>query len=404
MTAKPALLFLTQRIPYPPSKGEKIRTWQILKHLAQTHAVHLGCLIDDPLDMEHRPMVQAQCADTHFAVLDRKIAKVTCLSGLLTGEPLSVTFFRNRGLMAWTRRVLAEVKPRAIVVCSSNMAPYMLDAGSQVPVRLVDFMDVDSEKWRAYAVQGRGPMRWVHRREWRLTAQLEARIARACDWNVFVSADELRLMAEIVPDRISHMRAIANGVDHVYFDPTIPQEAPFDTNFCNYVFTGTMDYPPNIDAVLWFVREVLPKLQAARPDVQFHVVGSSPVAEVLALATLPGVFVTGRVPDVRPYLAHANAAVAPMRIARGIQNKVLEAMAMARPIVVTKAALEGIAALPDSEVLIANQADGFADACLRALEPQAQPMGQAARLRVMRDYIWSERLAGFDALLAAPPL
>jgi sugar transferase (PEP-CTERM/EpsH1 system associated) len=398
--AKPALLFLTQRIPYPPSKGEKIRTWQILKHLAQTHAVHLGCLVDDPEDMAHRPVVRALCADAHFATLDRHVAKITCLTGLLTGEPLSVTFFRDRGLAAWTRRVLAEVRPQAIVVCSSNMAPYMLEAGADVPVRLVDFMDVDSEKWRQYAAQGHGPMRWVHRREWRLTAALEARIARACDWSVFVSADELRLMAEIVPDRVARMRAIANGVDHGYFDPAIPQDAPFDTDCVNYVFTGTMDYPPNVDAVLWFARQVLPRLQAVRPDVRFHVVGSSPAPEVMALDALPGVFVTGRVPDVRPYLAHAAAAVAPMRIARGIQNKVLEAMAMARPVVVTRAALEGIAALPDSEVLIADDEAGFAAACLRALEPPAEAMAQAARARVMQDYIWSERLAGFDALLA----
>jgi sugar transferase (PEP-CTERM/EpsH1 system associated) len=398
-TEKPDLLFLTQRIPYPPIKGEKIRPLQILRHLGKRYRVHLGCLVDDPADMAHVETVRALCASAYFAPLDRKLAKILCLRGLLTGDPLSVTFFHDRGLDAWVGDVLRTIRPQVIFVCSSNMASYVLDRDCNNAVRLVDLADVDSEKWRAYAEAGRPPMAWVHRREWRKTAALEARIARECDWSTFVSDAEAELFAELLPDDAPRIRAITSGVDHGYFDPALPSAPLFDTNRANYVFTGTMDYPPNIDAVVWFAEAVLPLIRKVRPDAQFHVVGSHPAPQVQKLAEIAGVFVTGRVADVRPYVAHATAAVAPMRIARGIQNKVLEAMAMARPVVVTPGALEGIDATPGREVLLAEDAAGFAAACLRTLEPQSQAIGDAARRRVVADYIWSERLRGFDALL-----
>ena len=395
----PDLLFLTQRIPYPPIKGEKIRPLQILRHLRQSYDVHLGCLVDDPRDQEHVPTVRALCKDAYFATLDRRRAKVTCLRGLLTGEPLSVTFYRDRGLAEWTARVLREVRPEAVFVCSSNMAPYVLDLRDRQGVCLVDLADVDSEKWRAYASAGRPPMRWVHAREWRRTAELEGRIARECDWSTFVSAEEAALFTRLHPAAADRIRAVSSGVDAAYFDPALAGEAPYPTDRLNFVFTGTMDYPPNMDAVAWFAGTILPLIRRTAPNAAFHIVGSSPAPQVQALAS-EGVHVTGRVPDVRPYVAHATACVAPMRIARGIQNKVLEAMAMARPVVVTPDALEGIGARPGEEVLLAETAEAFAAACLDAAGRAA--VGAAARQRVLRDYIWAERLRGFDALLTAP--
>ena len=395
----PDLLFLTQRIPYPPIKGEKIRPLQILRHLRQSYDVHLGCLVDDPRDQEHVPTVRALCTDAYFATLDRRWAKLTCLRGLLTGEPLSVTFYRDRGLADWTARVLREVRPEVIFVCSSNMAPYVLDLRDRQSVCLVDLADVDSEKWRAYADTGRPPMRWVHAREWRRTAELEGRIARECDWSTFVSAEEAALFTRLHPAAADRIRAVSSGVDAAYFDPALAGEAPYPTDRLNFVFTGTMDYPPNMDAVAWFAGTILPLIRQASPGAAFHIVGSSPALQVQALAS-DCVRVTGRVPDVRPYVAHATACVAPMRIARGIQNKVLEAMAMARPVVVTPDALEGIGARPGEEVLLAETAEAFAAACLDA--PGRAAVGAAARQRVLRDYIWAERLRGFDALLTAP--
>lgn len=392
----PNLLFLTQRIPYPPIKGEKIRAWHVLEHLARSYDVHLGCLIDEPEDWQHVPFLREVCADAHFAKLDRRRAKLLCLRGLLTGEPLSALFYWNRGLKAWVDRVRARVRPEVIFVLSSNMAPYILDRRGTERVRVVDLVDVDSAKWRAYAETGGGPMRRVHAREAQVMETLERRIGRECDWSTFVSAEEAALFARLAPESAGKVRAISNGVDTAYFDPALAFERPWEPGGPVYVFTGAMDYPPNVDAVLWFAEAVLPLLPGAR----FVIVGASPAPAVQALARRPDISVTGRVADVRPYLRHADAAVAPMRIARGIQNKVLEAMAMARPTVVTADALEGIAAVPGAELLVANDAAAFATACQRAAGPGGMALGQAARARVLADYVWSERLRAFDALLA----
>ena len=392
----PSLLFLTQRIPYPPTKGEKIRSWHVLEHLARSHEVHLGCLIDDEADWEHVPKLRQICADAYFARLDRRRARLTCMRGLLTGEALSALFYADRGLDAWVSGVLQRVQPDVVFVFSSNMAPYILDRRGRERVRIVDLVDLDSAKWRAYAETGRGPMRWVHGREARLVGALERRIGRECDWSTFVSAEEAALFLRLAPECAPRVRAISNGVDSAHFDPALAFDPPFPLDRPTYVFTGAMDYPPNVDAVVWFADAVLPLLDGAA----FVIVGAGPAPEVQALARRPGITVTGRVPDVRPYLAHASAAVAPMRIARGIQNKVLEAMAMARPVVVTPDALEGIAARPGIEALVADDAQSFAAACVTAARPESEAVGRAARARVLADYVWAERLRGFDALLA----
>ena len=398
MTGRPNLLFLTQRLPYPPIKGEKIRQYQILRHLARSFTVDLGCLIDDPADRQHVDPIRALCRDIHTPSIDRRAARLRCLTGLLTQEALSVTFFRHRGLADWVRDIVDRVRPEVIFVISSNMAPYVLDlpfAGT----RIVDLVDVDSEKWHAYAQTAGWPMRWVYDREWRMVAALERRIARECDLSLFVSDAEARVMAAQVPDRADRVIGISNGVDYRFFDPSVAYPDPYAPGGPVFVFTGTMDYPPNIDAVRWFAAEVLPLIRATVPDARFAIVGNHPAPAVRALADQPGVIVTGWVPDVRPWLAHAAVAVAPMRIARGIQNKVLEALAMGRPVVVTSGALEGIEAEPDQHLLLADDAAGFARAALRLAGPDGAAFGQAARDLVLSRYDWDIRLRRLDALM-----
>ena len=393
------LLFLSQRIPYPPIKGEKIRYFHIFEHLRRSYDMYLGCLVDDASDIEHLPTVRARCADACFAPLDRRRAKIACLRGLLRGEPLSVTFYRNRRLAGWVPRVVRDVNPEVIFVCSANMAPYVLDCRDRERPLIVDLVDVDSEKWRAYAAAAAPAARWVYGREWRRTAELEARILRESDRSTLVSDSEAALFAALHPASADKIHAVSNGVDHVYFAPGQNMAAPFATTRLNFVFTGTMDYPPNVDAVTWFAEAILPLVRRSAPDAAFHIVGANPAPRVKALSARDGVYVTGRVPDVRPYIAHAAAAVAPLRIARGIQNKVLEAMAMAKPVVVTRDALEGIDAVPGAELLVADAPAEFADACLRAASDAGLRIGRAARQRVVRDYAWAERMRGLDPLL-----
>jgi sugar transferase (PEP-CTERM/EpsH1 system associated) len=399
-----SLLFLTQRIPYPPTKGEKIRSLQILRHFALDYEVHLGTIIDDPDDWQHVETVRALCRDAYFGSIDRRVAKVTCLAGLLTGEPLSVRFFHDRGLRAWVNRTLETVRPDVVFVCSGNMAPYVLEHRHHGRVRIVDVVDVDSEKWREYAAKAGVVMRWVYEREARLTRALERRIARESEATTFVTDAEADLFRAIAPDSDARIHGVSNGVDYVYFDPALIAAPVYDTSEPNFVFTGTMDYPPNVDAVCWFAREILPLIRADLPSARFHVVGSSPSAEVVRLAQIENVFVTGRVADVRPYVAHATACVAPLRIARGIQNKVLEAMAMARAVIVTPDALEGIAAEPGEELELAADAPSFAAAAIGlARHPErAARMGAAARRRIEARYSWAAQLSAFDTIIAAP--
>jgi sugar transferase (PEP-CTERM/EpsH1 system associated) len=400
----PDLLFLAQRLPYPPTKGEKIRAFHDLKYLAQWYDIHLGCLIDDPDDLQHVDTLRAMCRDVYVTRINRRVGRATSLCGLLTGEALSVSYFRDRGLAHWVRGVIETIRPAVTFVYSSNMAPYILGL-PKTGKRVVDLVDVDSEKWRAFAETAKGPMRLVYGREWRKIAELERRVACECDLSAFVSDAEADLFASQHPDRAAHIRGISNGVDHRYFDPALPHRPVYDITRPNYVFTGTMDYPPNADAAGWFAADILPLIRRTLPAAQFHIVGSNPGTRVAKLARLDGVFVTGRVPDVRPYIAHASASVAPMRIARGIQNKVLEAMAMARPVVLTSGALEGIKADPVTETILADTTETFAAACCRmaagkdGTAPEADTIGAAARNRILRDHDWGANLSRFDDVL-----
>ncbi len=399
---KPPLLFLIQRLPYPPTKGEKIRALRIFAYLAQWYEMHLGCLLDDPADAEHVQTMRAMCASMHVAPLNRRVATLLCLRGLLTGEALSVTYFKDRGLARWVRDVMANVKPAMVFVYSSNMAPYVLDLPRTAPLA-VDLVDVDSEKWRSYSETMTGLKRWVYRREWRKVAALEQRIAREADLASFVSDAEADLFSSLVPAGHARVMGVSNGVDHEYFDPTLDLPPLYDLSVPNYVFTGTMDYPPNADAVAWFANDILPAIRRALPDAQFHIVGHSPNEAVQRLTRIEGVHVTGRVTDVRPYVVHATASVAPMRIARGIQNKVLEAMALGRPVVATPQAHEGVRAVPGRDLLVADTPASLAAAAIAVLDGAHPGLGAAGRHAVETGYTWPASLARLDHLLAALP-
>jgi sugar transferase (PEP-CTERM/EpsH1 system associated) len=401
----PDLLFLMQRLPYPLIKGEKIRNWHILNYLTKWYDVHFGCLIDDPADFQHIGTVRALCKSMHTEPLDRRHANVTCLTGLLTGEPLSVTFFRDRRLRHWVEDVMTRVRPEMIFVNSSNMAPYVLDL-PRAGKLIVELGDVDSEKFRSYAETALPPMRQIYRRECRLVATLERQVALHADHSVLVTEAEARVLRATVPEAAGKIAGISCGVDHRYFDPSRDYPPPYDPAAGPaYVFTGTMDYRPNIDAVIWFANEVLPIIRQDQPKARFCIVGGNPAAALNALAKQDGVTVTGRVSDVRPYLAHATASVAPMRIARGIQNKVLEAMAMAKPVIVTPGALEGIEATPERELVLADDAPSFARAAIRLTAANGgtteagRALGLAARRLILERYDWNACLSGFDDMM-----
>ncbi|MYN10685.1 TIGR03087 family PEP-CTERM/XrtA system glycosyltransferase [Pseudoduganella aquatica] len=397
------LLLLVHRIPYPPNKGDKIRSYHLLKHLAEHYRVHLATFVDDQDDWQHVPRLQAMTASAHFAPLNPKKARVRSLGALLGNRSLSLDYYRDAGLRRWVDETVRREGITRIVVFSSAMAQYA--EAYPDATRVVDFVDVDSDKWRQYAEKKSWPMSMLYAHEARQLLAYERRVALECDAALFVSAPEAELFRTLAPESAARTGHFSNGVDTAYFSPEGPQGQPHDHPYTAQelplVFTGAMDYWPNIDAVTWFARDVLPAVRARHPQAVFYIVGARPASEVQELAGLPGVVVTGTVPDVRPYVAHASLCVAPLRIARGIQNKVLEAMAMARTVVVSPQALEGIEAEPGRSLLLAADAPAFIATVNAALDQPDAAIGRAARATVEHLYGWNSHLAQVCALLEA---
>jgi sugar transferase (PEP-CTERM/EpsH1 system associated) len=392
----PELLFLTQRIPYPPIKGEKIRPLQILRFLSERYTVHLGCLIDDPADWQYIDALKEICEETYFAPLNPRVAKITCLRGLVSGAPLSVLYFYNSGLDAWVADLLARRRPDAAFVCSSAMAQYLIDRPDRPAKIIMDFADVDADKWRQYAERHAGPMRWVYSRESGKLLAFDRRAAHRFDASTFVSAAEATLFRQLAPEIEAKTHFVNSGVDSAFFTPTLTYENPYPDGAPVAVFTGTMNYWPNVDAVTWFATDILPRVRQTVPGLRFAIVGSNPDASVQELARLPGIIVTGRVPDVRPYVAHAAAAVVPLRVAGGVQNKVLEAMAMAKIVIASPRALAGLDAEASRHLLIAEDEDAFAQATVQAVTGRVpNELGDRARKCVLDLYNWSTNLRGF---------
>jgi sugar transferase (PEP-CTERM/EpsH1 system associated) len=394
------LLFLPHRLPYPPDKGDKVRSFHLLQHLAERHEVHVGTFVDDPDDEQHLPALRRLVAGLHVERLNPRRARVASLAGLLSGRALSLHYYRSAGLARWVESTLVQQKIDAAVVFSSVMTQYV-QHHRDLPL-LVDLVDVDSAKWAAYAPQHRWPMSWLYALEGRRLLVHERTIAVRARCAFLATEKEAELLCRLAPETAGRVLAMNNGVDADYFSPDALRPTPFDADETPLVFTGAMDYWPNVDAVSWFVEDVLPLLRAAHPRLRLHIVGRSPAPAVRALAG-DSVSVSGTVPDVRPYLQHAAVVVAPLRLARGIQNKILEAMAMERPVVAAATCVEALHAEAGSEILPAGVAEDYVRAIDGLLQApgRACAVGLAARRRVLESYSWRAHLALIDRHLPA---
>jgi sugar transferase (PEP-CTERM/EpsH1 system associated) len=392
------LLFLCHRLPYPPNKGDKVRSYHFLEHLAGRYRVFLGTFVDDPADWQHVERLKALCADVHVELLSPRARRVGSATGFLTGEALTLPYFRSRRLRAWVQATTRREGIKRAFAFSSPMAQYLVDV-PQVR-RFIDFVDLDSAKWGDYARTRRWPISALYAREARRLLCFERDVARGAEAVIFVTEDEARLFHKAAPESAVRIMSIRNGVDSDYFSPAHDFESPFAAGERPVVFTGAMDYWPNVDAVLWFAREVLPEIRRRDPAARFYVVGMNPDAAIRALGNDPATVVTGRVSDVRPYLKHARVVVAPLRVARGIQNKVLEAMAMAKPTVLTPATAAALSALQGAEIEVAAEPREFAAKVLESMDPvRGEGMGMLARSRVLADYAWPASFKVLDELL-----
>jgi sugar transferase (PEP-CTERM/EpsH1 system associated) len=383
------LLFLAHRIPFPPDRGDKIRSWHMLKRLAELGRVHLACFADDEADAAHLPALRdalgGGLGDAHVEV--RRIGKaVAGARALIERRPVSLTAFDSPSLRSFVQRLAVERRLDAVFALSGQMAQFVPPG----PRFVMDFVDVDSAKFESYAESGPGALRWLMRREAELLSAFERQTAARADASLFVSEAEAALFRARTGLRT--VAAVSNGIDVDRFDPaaSFPRLAAEERGEGPLLlFTGQMDYRPNVEAVTGFARNVLPQL----PGIRFVVAGRKPTPEVLALRA-GGVTVTGEVGDIRSWLAAADIVVAPLGIARGIQNKVLEAMAMAKPVVASPAAFEGIEAEPGRDLVLAAEPEqAAAIAHLIAHPAKAREIGLAARRRMESHYRWNARLA-----------
>ncbi len=394
------LLFLVHRIPYPPNKGDKVRSFNILKHLARDYEVFLGAFIDDPADVKYADVVGQYCRETCLIKIKPARRKVKSLTGLLSGEPLALPYYRHTRMRVWVHEVLSGNNIRRVMVYSSAMAQYVLELDRSALHRVIDFVDVDSEKWVQYSERHRWPMSWLYGREGRELLKYERRVASQFDASILVTEDEATLFRKLAPECAGRIMHMCNGVDTEFFSPQREYPNPYPPAQKILVFTGAMDYWANADAVSWFAREVWPAVRVSCPDAGFYIVGARPSESVRRLASIDGVHVTGAVKEIRPYLAHAVAAVAPLRVARGMQNKVLEAMAMAKPVLATKAAMDGIGLPAQFGDLIHDDPSAFAASAVSLLERgDGAGYGASGRQFVLRDHAWTPNLEPLTDLL-----
>jgi len=386
-------LFLAHRLPYPPDKGDKMRSFRELRALAEDHDVTLGCFLDDPDDARHLPAVEEMCSEMIAVPLRAGPARARALLALLSPRPLSLAYYRSRELR---RRLLGRPAFDVVVAFSSTMAPFA-DA-CQARRRVLDLCDLDSEKWALFADASRFPRSFVYRLEASRLGRFEAKCCRRFDSVVLVSAAEACALRARAPDGPIHV--VPNGIDLEYYDPA-RVEARGDGKTA--VFCGAMDYRSNVDAVVRYATAIHPRVRRRVPDARFKVVGSRPAPEVLALATIEGVSVTGRVPDVRPELLSCAVSVAPLRLGRGVPNKVLEALALGLPVVTTSNGAAGIELARFPGASVADEPERFADEVVRFLEAARAGRDRYPQHRseLSRLYCWDAFTASIRSLAGA---
>lgn len=392
---KPNVLFVTHRTPFPPDKGDRIRTFNVLRYLARLAHVDLATLADEEVDDESRVKLEGLARTVEVAPIERRLRWVRAVASLIRGRSATEGLFASPQLRRRIERMTSVNDYDLIVVVCSGMIQYLKWATIGRAKVFVDLIDVDSEKWRDYAASSTGWRRLAYGVEAKRVRRLESRLAEQEIPMAVVSEDEVKCLRAFQPH--ARIAAIRNGVDFDYFHADNAEVV--EANSC--AFVGALDYKPNIDGTTWFCEAVWPRVRDRNPDACFTIVGRRPVEAVRRLNSLPGVQVIADVPDIRPYLRRASVIVAPLRIARGVQNKVLEALSMGKTVVATGRSIEGLNVVIGQHLYHAETPAEWAHA-LQVLwddEGERQRLGAAARAYVCDNHSWSQCLQPLGEML-----
>jgi sugar transferase (PEP-CTERM/EpsH1 system associated) len=385
------ILFVCHRLPFPPNRGGKIRPFNMIRHLSQKHSVVVASLAESQRELREGLALRQYCDELIAEVLPTPIRWVQAWKALLAGEPSSAAYFWSSKLK---RRVLGLKRGFDVIfVHCAFVAPYVshFDDG----FRVLDFGDIDSAKWFAYSRSKPFPISLGYRLEAQRLRNFERRAAshfHHCTVTAQSEMDEFRELNVGVPCTL-----VLNGIDTASFQP-----AP--KNIHDHpviVFVGRMDYFPNIEGIVYFAKQILPIIRQSIPKAELRIVGSSPTREVRKLASRPGISVTGHVPDVRPYLREAIVSIAPLRIARGTQNKILEAMAAGVPVVATPEAAKGIQAVPGEHLLVADTVQAFANHVINVLQNAElrSRLSERGRQQIENSHVWPLSMEILDNVL-----
>jgi sugar transferase (PEP-CTERM/EpsH1 system associated) len=390
------LLFVAHRVPYPPDKGDRIRSYHLLRTLAQRSRVHLACLADEPVAADTIDALGRICHRVRVVPLGARSRWARASLAIASGRTATEGAFDSPRLRLILGEWAADTRFHAAVASSSGVAPYLRLSGLRDVWAVVDLVDVDSQKWLDYAGKARGPRAWLYRIEGRRLRRLERGLL---DWAravTLVSHDEAALYRAIREHPGVH--AVTNGVDLEYFRPMPVAER------ARCVFVGALDYRPNVDGALWFRREVWPTIRRSHPEATLTFVGRRPAEAIRRLDGRDGVELVGQVPDVRPHVAEAAVVIAPLRIARGVQNKVLEALAMGKAVVASPQALTGLRLEPGVHALVASTPEVWAETVARLLADASlrRRLGDSGRAHVESYHRWESCLEPFGAILGCP--
>jgi polysaccharide biosynthesis protein PslH len=381
------ILFLTHRVPYPPNKGDKIRSYnEMIGLIERRHEVHLLAFADNSHDLSYLEFLGRLCASVQVVPLDHLKSKLRASANLFTSRPFSLGYFASTRMKRLVEQALAGQRFDAIFVYSSLMAQYVKpDLETRT---VIDLVDVDSEKWREYGRAKGRPLSWLYNSEWRRLRRYEYEIISRFSHSILSTPREASLLDKLDElTRRSRLHVMTNGVDLDYYRPEL---VAFNAAKPRLVFTGAMNYYANIDGVRWFIEEVFPFIRRAEPGAEFLIVGSNPTSQVKKLGQREGVTITGFVEDIRPYLHGAHACVVPLRIARGIQNKILEGMAAGKAVIATPEAVAGLRVANGEQLLVAGKPREFAAAALKLIRDPGlrRQLGYRARRFVESEHDW----------------